>query len=74
VQKRRPRKRAGRPIVETTPEARHARRGRDTTEALIADLHRSVDALAEHAQRLEAEARELRENGKRIERVRRALG
>jgi hypothetical protein len=71
VQGRRPRKRARRRLIEATPEARH---GRSATEALIADLQRGIDALAKHAQRLEADVTELRANGERIEKIRRALG
>jgi hypothetical protein len=70
VQKRRPRKRTRRPIVEATPDARH---GRSPTDTLIADPHRSIDALAKHAQKLEADMRELRANGEQIEKLCRAL-
>jgi hypothetical protein len=70
VQQRARRRRAS---SASTAATRRTPRSSASTEALIADVHRAIDALGAHLQSLESEVRSLRENGDRIAQIRRVL-
>ncbi len=56
-----------------TPRASRRRSGGGSVDSLIADVHRSIEALGAHMRTLEADVRSLRAQGERMDKIRKML-
>lgn len=75
--RQRPRKRRSPDAAAATPKrgpGRPRRAPATDVDELLAAAHRAIDALGGHLRALEHEARELRDNGAQIDKIRSLLG
>jgi hypothetical protein len=72
--KRRPRKRRDVAPARGPGRGRGRRAATTSTDALIAEVQRAIEALGSHLREVEKEARSLRAHSDRIDQIRRMLG